>query len=134
MNQYKLLEQKPPKSHKTHFHSLNLQWTHINILNKSLQNHTKTPFQFTKFTMNTYQHLTKNSTKSHKKPISINKIPNPTFTRMKLKTTKKKSRWHTHLFVHISLPSHDSSREQPGNLIEFGGLDFGGPNLGVLVA
>ncbi|KAL0013978.1 hypothetical protein SO802_001047 [Lithocarpus litseifolius] len=40
----------------------------------------------------------------------------------------------THLFVHVSLPSHDSSREQPENLIEFGGLDFGGPNLVVLVA
>ena len=51
---------------------------------------------------------------------------------MKLKTTKNHS--DIHLFVHISLPSHDSSKEQPGNLIEFGGLDFGGPNLGVLVA
>ena len=103
MNQYKLLEQKPPKSHKAHFHSLNLQWTHINTLNKSLQNHTKNPFQFTKFTMNTYQHWTKNSTKSHKKPISINKIPIPTFTRMKLKTTKKKkNHGDTHTFLFIS--------------------------------
>ena len=49
---------------------------------------------------------------------------------MKLKTTVT----DTHLFVHISLPSFDSSKEQPGNLIEFGVLDFGGPNLGVLVA
>ena len=49
---------------------------------------------------------------------------------MKLKITVT----DTHLFVHISLPGHDSSKEQPGNLIEFGVLDFGGPNLGVLVA
>ena len=82
--------------------------------------------------MNPYQHLTQSLHNHTKKPISINKIPNPTFTRMKLKTTKNHS--DIHLFVHINLPSHDSSKEQLGNLIKFKGLDFGGPNLGVLVA
>ena len=41
----------------------------------------------------------------------------------------------TYLFVHIiSLLSHYSSREQPGNTIEFRGFDSWGPNLWVLVA
>ncbi|KAM3693553.1 hypothetical protein ACB098_08G174400 [Castanea mollissima] len=123
MNPYQYFEQKPPKSHK----NPPFQFTKF-TMNPYQHFEQKTPksypFQFTKFTMNPYQHLTQKSTKSHKKPISINKIPNPTFTIMKPKITVI----DTHLFVHISLPSHDSSKEQPGNLIEFGGLNFGGPN------